>query len=157
MIERFRRYLESEEFQKTNPEFLHEHDYELKPTLEGIFHRFASFIKKGFFYTQSLTKRAPISEEDFAENINFLLEPVAIEKARIPLAVVALDLKTGAEVVLKEGPLRKAVSASCAIPGILPPVVIGNWHLVDGGWVNRVPVRSSPGDGGRPGHCCGCG
>jgi len=140
-IERFRRYLESKEFQKTNAEFLHEHDYELKPTLEGIFHRFATFIKRGYFYSQSLTKKAPISEEDFAQNINFLLEPVVIEKTRIPLSVTAVDLKSGKEVVLRKGSLRKAVSASSAIPGILPPITIGDWHLVDGGMIDRVPVR----------------
>jgi NTE family protein len=140
VIERFRRYLESKEFQKTNPEFLHEHEYDLKPTLEGIFHRFATFIKKGFFYSQSLTTRAPISEENFIQNINVLLENVTFEETRLPLAVVALDLKSGKEVILREGALRKAVSASCAIPGILPPVNIGEQELVDGGWVNRVPV-----------------
>lgn len=141
VIERFRRYLESKEFQKTSPEFLHEHDYGLKPSFGGIFQRFASFIQKGYFYSQSLTRRAPISEEDFSQNINFLLEPGNIEKTQIPLAVVAADLKTGKEVVLREGPLRKAVSASSALPGILPPVIIGGWQLVDGGWVNQVPVR----------------
>ena len=130
VIERFRRYLESKEFQKTSPEFLHEHDYGLKPSLGGIFQRFASFIQKGYFYSQSLTRRAPISEEDFSQNINFLLEPGNIEKTQIPLAVVAADLKTGKEVVLREGPLRKAVSASSALPGILPPVIIGGWQLV---------------------------
>jgi NTE family protein len=141
VVERFRRYLESKEFERTNPEFLYNHDHEEKPTLQGIFHRFASFIKKGFFYSQSLARKAPISDEIFAQNINFIIDPVVIEKTQIPLAVAALDLKSGQEVVMKEGSLRKAVSASCAIPGILPPVVMGNQHLVDGGWIDRVPVR----------------
>jgi len=65
---------------------------------------------------------------------------VNMEKTQIPLAVVALDLKTGVEVVLREGSLQKAVGASCAIPGILPPVRMGELLLVDGGWINRVPV-----------------
>ncbi len=139
-IERFRAYLGSKEFQKTNPDFLHEHDHEVKPFFEGIFHRFASFIKKGYFYSQSLTKRSPVSEESLADNINFLLDPVSLESTRIPLAVTALDLKTGKEVVLREGSMRKAVSASCAIPGILPPVSLNDWQLVDGGMIDQVPV-----------------
>ncbi|HSR11732.1 MAG TPA: patatin-like phospholipase family protein, partial [Thermodesulfobacteriota bacterium] len=139
-VEHFRRYLGSKEFQRSNPEFLHEHDHGAKPFLEGIFHRFATFIKKGYFYSQSLTKSAPVSEEGFAENINFLIEPVDIESTRIPLVVTALDLKTGKEVVLQQGPLRKAVSASCAIPGILPPVLFNEWQLVDGGMIDQVPV-----------------
>ena len=139
-VERFRRYLESQEFLKTNPDFLFNHIDDLSG-YQGIFHRFASLIKKGIFYTQSLTKRAPISEENFAQNINFLLDDVQIEESRIPLAIVALDLKSGQEVILNKGSLRKAVSASCAIPGILSPVKVGDQELVDGGWINRVPVR----------------
>lgn len=140
VADKFRRYLESKEFQKTNPDFLREPDQEAKPTFKGIFHRFATYIKKGVFYTQSLTRKAPISEEDFTQNIGFLLDPVNMETTKIPLAVAALDLKTGEEVVLKEGSLQKAVSASCAIPGILPPVILEDRYLVDGGWVDRVPV-----------------
>jgi NTE family protein len=139
-LERFRLYLESKEFHKTNPDFLFDHSDD-SPGHQGIFHRFSSLIKKGIFYTQSLTKRAPISEENFAQNINFLLDDVQIEQGRIPLAVVALDLKSGEEVLLNKGPLRRAVTASCAIPGILPPVHIDDRELVDGGWINRVPVR----------------
>lgn len=141
VVERFQRYLESEEFKKTNPEFLHFHNHEEAPRYGGIFQRFASQIKKGIFYSQSLTKRAPISEENFSQNINFLLEEMEIQQTRIPLAIIALDLKSAKEVIMREGSLRMAVKASCAIPGILPPVKIGNWELVDGGWINRVPVR----------------
>ena len=140
VVDQFRRYLESKEFQKTNPDFLREPQQETETTFKGIFHRFSTFIKKGVFYSQSLTRKAPISEEDFIQNIGFLLAPVNMEKTQIPLAVVALDLKTGVEVVLREGSLQKAVGASCAIPGILPPVRMGELLLVDGGWINRVPV-----------------
>jgi NTE family protein len=146
-VERFRRYLGSEEFKKTNLEFLHFHNREEVPRYEGIFQRFASFIKKGIFYSQSLTKRAPISEESFSQNINFLLDDVEIQQTRIPLAIIALDLKSAKEVIMREGSLRTAVQASCAIPGILPPVKIGPWELVDGGWIDRVPVRPARGMG----------
>ncbi len=140
VIEQFRRYLESKEFQKASLEFLHDHNQDSKPSFAGIFQRFATFIRRGVFYSQSLTRRAPISEENFLENMNFLLDQGTFEETQIPLAVVALDLKSGEEVVLREGNLTKAVSASCAIPGILPPVVIGDRSLVDGGWIDRVPV-----------------
>ncbi|MBI5966480.1 MAG: patatin-like phospholipase family protein [Deltaproteobacteria bacterium] len=141
VVGRFRRYLESKEFKKTYPEFLHVPNHEELPTFEGIFQRFASFIKKGIFYSQSLTKRAPISEQNFAQNIDFLLDDVEIQQTQIPLAIIALDLKSAEEVVIRQGSLRKAVRASCAIPGILPPVKIGERELVDGGWIDRVPVR----------------
>jgi NTE family protein len=139
--DRFRGYLASGEFKKTNLDFLHVRNHEDLPRWEGMFQRFASFIRKGIFYSQSLARPAPISEESFARNINFLLEDKDLEEAAIPLAVAALDLKSCQEVVLRTGSIRKAVSASCAIPGILPPVRIQGWELVDGGWIDRVPVR----------------
>jgi NTE family protein len=54
--------------------------------------------------------------------------------------VEALDLKAGEEVLLRRGSLRHAASASSAIPGILPPVRHDGRVMVDGGWVDKVPV-----------------
>ncbi len=141
VIERFRRYFASEEFKRSNPEFLHFHGHEELPLYQGIFQRFSSYIKKGIFYSQSLTRKAPVSEEVFSQNINFIVDDVEIQQAQIPLAIVALDLVSAQEVVLREGSLRAAVKASCAIPGILPPERIGDRELVDGGWIDRVPIR----------------
>jgi NTE family protein len=140
-VDRFRNYLVSAEFKKTHVDFLRSPDPEEIPRWEGMFQRFASFIRKGIFYSQSLTKQAPISEENFAQNINFLLDDKNLEETAIPLAVAALDLKSCQEVVLQKGSIRKAVSASCAIPGIMPPIKIQEWELIDGGWIDRVPVR----------------
>jgi NTE family protein len=140
-INRFRNFLESPEFKKTNPEFLRSHNHEETPLWEGVFQRLTSFIRKSIFYGQSLTRQASISEEKFTENINFLLEEGQIEDAAKPLSVIALDLKSCGEVILRKGPIRRAVSASCAIPGIFPPVEIEDRELVDGGWVDRVPVH----------------
>jgi NTE family protein len=58
----------------------------------------------------------------------------------IPLRVVATDLDTGEEVVLAHGPLKPALLASAALPGVFPIVVHGGRRLVDGGVVNNVPL-----------------
>ncbi len=47
---------------------------------------------------------------------------------------------SGTEVVLREGLLRNVVSASSAVPGLLPPVQIDGRLLIDGGWTSKVPV-----------------
>ncbi len=72
-----------------------------------------------------------------------LLAPVLgtdIEDLPIPFAAVATDLDTGEEVVIAEGPVRDAVRASIAIPGVFRPRTIGTRVLVDGGLVNPIPV-----------------
>jgi len=63
------------------------------------------------------------------------------EELRIPLAVVATELKTGAAVVMRdEGDVPFAIRASCAIPGWYVPVIDQHGRqLVDGGLVAVVP------------------
>lgn len=59
---------------------------------------------------------------------------------RIPLALTCVDLYRGKEVVLREGRLVDAVLATCAVPGLFPPVSIGDCELVDGGVLNNLPA-----------------
>jgi len=58
----------------------------------------------------------------------------------VPLRVIATDLDTGEEVVLARGPLKPALLASAALPGVFPIVTHGGRRLVDGGVVNNVPL-----------------
>jgi NTE family protein len=58
----------------------------------------------------------------------------------IPLRVIATDLDTGEEVVLVRGPLKPALLASTALPGVFPIVHHDGRRLVDGGVVDNVPL-----------------
>ena len=60
--------------------------------------------------------------------------------APIPLHLVAFDLIEGRELLLSEGPAVEAIAASASIPGIFPPVAIGEQRLIDGGVVNNTPI-----------------
>jgi len=57
-----------------------------------------------------------------------------------PLVVTAVDLEAGSQVILHAGPVLPAVRATCAVPGVLPPVKLDGRWLVDGGLVNLLPV-----------------
>jgi len=59
---------------------------------------------------------------------------------KIPCAVVAVDLNCGCEVILDDGPVKNAVLATIAVPGIFPAHPWHEWELVDGGVLNPVPV-----------------
>ncbi len=59
----------------------------------------------------------------------------------IPFFCVAADIETGEEVILDEGSLAKAVSASGAIPSLFSPVKINDRLLTDGGVANNYPVE----------------
>jgi NTE family protein len=56
------------------------------------------------------------------------------------LALTAVDLKTGQEVILDSGPVIDAVRATMAIPGMISPVEWEGHKLVDGGILNNVPA-----------------
>src|ERR687893_357868 len=52
----------------------------------------------------------------------------------------AVAAESAAEHWFTEGPIVDAVLASCAVPGLLPPVQVGDEHFLDGGIVNSIPV-----------------
>jgi NTE family protein len=63
------------------------------------------------------------------------------EELAIPLATVAADLDTGQEVVFRSGAVAPAVLASLAIPGVYPPQHLADRRLIDGAYVDPVPVN----------------
>jgi NTE family protein len=63
-----------------------------------------------------------------------------IEDLQIPFQCVAASIENATEHWFTEGPLVDAILASAAVPGILPPVHIGDEHFIDGGIVNSIPV-----------------
>ena len=68
------------------------------------------------------------------------LKVARFEDLKLPLSTVATDLRTGAQVVHRAGPLHPALLASTAIPGVYPPRRMGGRVLVDGGVVNNSPI-----------------
>lgn len=53
--------------------------------------------------------------------------------------IVAVDLRTGSRFVFTRGPVREAICASSALPGVFEPVVYGEKLLVDGGVLGNLP------------------
>ncbi|MBX9586225.1 MAG: patatin-like phospholipase family protein [Gammaproteobacteria bacterium] len=77
---------------------------------------------------------------------HFLLKNMqakSFEELKIPLVVVATDLKSGKEKPLSSGPIAPAVNASSAMPGAVHPVKMYGLTLVDGGMVAQLPVKTA--------------
>ena len=68
------------------------------------------------------------------------LEGVMIEDLPATFVAVATEIGTGREIWLTKGPLTTAIRASYALPGIFRPVQINGRWLMDGAFVNPVPV-----------------
>lgn len=65
---------------------------------------------------------------------------IRIEDLWQPYFCTSSNLTTGNVVVHRSGPLWRALRASIAIPGVLPPVVEGGEVLVDGGVLDNLPL-----------------
>jgi NTE family protein len=87
-----------------------------------------------------LSKMGLLSNERLGKRILNDIGKVRIEEAKIPLCMIATDISTGQKVVLKEGPLYKAVMASTCLPGIFTPVEWDDMLLVDGVLCENVPI-----------------
>jgi NTE family protein len=71
---------------------------------------------------------------------DLLGEGLTFADLKIPLAMVAVDIYSGREVILQGGLVIDAVRATISVPGVFEPVDLGDYRLVDGGVLNNVPV-----------------
>ena len=82
-----------------------------------------------------------LSDRGMKAHLRGIAPDVLIEDLEKPLALVAADLVTQRELVLRRGLLWQAVLASIAIPGVYPAQKIGPYIAVDGGVLNPLPVN----------------
>jgi NTE family protein len=78
---------------------------------------------------------------DKLENfINDKVKYIPIDKFKIPFYAVATNIQTGEEIAFSRGNTGKAVRASCSIPGIFKPQIIGDKMYVDGSVVSPLAI-----------------
>ncbi|KXZ64245.1 NTE family protein RssA [Acinetobacter venetianus] len=85
---------------------------------------------KGFFDGKKV--------EDY---VNDQVHNIPLQKLKIPMYVVATELKDGTKTVFNYGNTGQAVRASTSIPSMFVPTKIHNTEYVDGGLVSPVPVE----------------
>ncbi|UCG34587.1 MAG: patatin-like phospholipase family protein [Candidatus Omnitrophota bacterium] len=104
---------------------------ELGKQLKSFFFPRFSIPFRGFFRAKRLEK---IMHRFFKDKTFY--------DVKRTLKIVAFDFLKKEARILQEGPLYKAVSASCAVPGIFEPVMVKKDILLDGGILNPLPTRA---------------
>jgi len=89
----------------------------------------SGYIRKGLIYGEKIEKL-----------LYSMIGDVEFSDLKIQFAAVATDINTGEEIILREGPVFKALRASFSIPGIFVPVMLQGRCLVDGGSTNPMPT-----------------
>lgn len=111
----------------------------------GISPKVMEAIAKNFdskhYYDMTVPKYGFIQGKKIEGLIQLLTQNKTFNELNIPLAITATDLIKCKLVVITEGKVHKAVRASISIPGIFVPVMDGDKVLVDGGVLERVPVK----------------
>lgn len=133
---RVRGLLASDEFKKTRLAFLSE----TKHSRGSLLYSVTNLVRRGVMYGLSTMQSSFLSAEEFVSSLEAILPDLDAARTPIRFGAVAVDLDSAEEVVLCRGNLREIAAASSAIPGILPPRRLHGRLLVDGGWVDKVPI-----------------
>jgi NTE family protein len=91
-------------------------------------------------FRPALPRRSLLSTRSLQRFIRKNLGDGLLEEQPIPLGIVTADLTTQEEVVLQRGSGALALFAATALPGIYPPVPVGDRILVDGGTLDPLPI-----------------
>ena len=106
-----------------------------------------SFVTEHIGWSKLLRLQVPgrglFTFERMGELMIELLGDITFADLKIPFALVATDVNTGEMVTITEGPLTPAVMASCAVPGLIEPVQVGDRLLCDGGIINNTPISTA--------------
>lgn len=101
---------------------------------------FSRFLRKGVYYSRLLLKQSFFSKEEYAHDLKAVIPDVQIKAMPLIFGCNAVDIHSGHEKEFASGPLQSSIMASCAIPGIFPPITLEGRTYIDGGWVNSIPV-----------------
>ncbi len=131
------RMLKSEAVEKMGLDFMSEEGLRLPKDagIEDIF----NYLKFHFSLIK-VFNRPYFFDPELVDELFRFISTARIEGFPIRFAAVATDLIAAEEVLIQKGPLRDAVRASSAIPGVFPPLRKDQRLLVDGSSTNTVPV-----------------
>ena len=108
-----------------------------------LLNRLLRSVQKEIFLGMALFRSGVWSMEELRNSISAFLPDIDVTQTRIRFVPSAVDLLSGESLLLNKGSIIEAVMASCAIPGFMPPVPIGDALLMDGGLADLIPERAA--------------
>jgi len=107
---------------------------------DGIWTTLRRFVDLERFMISNVLSWGVASDAKVAALAAQLAGERRLEGARVPLGIVACDLRSGKPVVFRSGPASLALQASSALPGFFRPIEYEGKLLADGGYVGTVPT-----------------
>lgn len=104
------------------------------------YERVKGYLNANRMFHRVLTRPSMLPGIILHDVVDHLVPDVDVADTKIPLSIVAVDLRSGHRVVIENGSARDAVRASSSLPGIFPPVEFGDMLLCDIGVFNSLPT-----------------
>ena len=103
-------------------------------------YKLATHLKRRHWLDFVVPRMGVIAGERVLETTQLLTQRKQFKDLRIPLSIIATNLRTGQEVVFNDGDVAAAVRASISVPGVFVPFQLGDDLYVDGAVTNPTPI-----------------
>jgi len=100
----------------------------------SILRKITHSLRLSIYYGISLAQVSLLSTAQLKENLAKVVPDVDFSECKIPFVCSATDITNNREYYFTKGSILDAVTISCSIPGLYPPVLHEGVQLVDGGW-----------------------
>lgn len=102
------------------------------------------FFKSVYFFNWrhfTFNKPGLVSSHIFSTYLNPIFKDMKLGDLNLDLKIIATELVSGEQRIFqKEDKIVDAIIASCSIPGITVPYIVGNEMFSDGGVLNNFPA-----------------
>ncbi len=132
-----------EQFDKYKKDVLSLKIYGSRSSIEGknlFLEKPFRFVKDIYLWNLRIVKPYLVHPRPFFRIFRNILRNYKFKDCEINFLCVAVDIIKGEALVITEGPLFKGVAASCALPGVFPPLNTKYGLLVDGGVLAPLPA-----------------
>lgn len=136
MKRKFRAMIDSEEFSQSGIGWIRPTDDDGPPSFLDWA---AQYVRSKVILNFSDSRSGIVKNDRLRKLVRFLLPVQTFDELKIPFACAATDLNSGERVILDQGDLIEAVTASACIPGYIMPVERNGRHLIDGAISSPVP------------------
>lgn len=116
--------------------------YSLNLEVDSLLDKVESLGKRNIFqYIDKSSFGGLLSQNKIAKHLEPIFSNYSFSDTKIPLKILATNLRNGNSKVFNRGSIKLAVQASCAVPLIFNPINNKKQILVDGALVEPLPIK----------------
>ena len=96
--------------------------------------------KKKWLFKLHLSKKGLVDGKNVVKYLNTYLGNKKIEELPVKFCCIATDIEENCQIVIDKGDLVQGIRAAISIPGVFMPHRYAGHVLIDGGFINPLPI-----------------